>query len=298
MIYPKIFYIPLGSFCYPKMIIRETGREYSESLPFDFNSSPHLSGITNILKELYETGKYNIELKEILWKYNGNELAISEKNNIYLVHFFKEHDLIKNLSENEYPASINNLKIDILNDIKNKFDKRFERLYKLLNDENNILCFLRIENYDNPNYHNELIDFTEILSKFKNPNKFLIYSQNLIDEKLHFDNFKALNYEYKIPIFFYKFYFYDLIMINNKDIFIDLLNTFEYLINSDNIINIKANDIIEKYYIDKEKLKIYKLTNINFNSNYYINEDEILYINNVISGYDKYIKSENFYIKE
>jgi hypothetical protein len=135
MIYPRIYYIPLGSFCYPKMIIRETGREYSESLPFDFNSSPHLSGITNILKELYEKGKYNIELKEILWKYNGDELAISEKNNIYLVHFFKEHDLIKNLADDEYPAPVTNLKINIINDIKNKFNKRFERLYNLLNDE-------------------------------------------------------------------------------------------------------------------------------------------------------------------
>jgi hypothetical protein len=280
------------------MIIRETGREYSESLPFDFNSSPHLSGITNILNELYETGKYNIELKEILWKYNGDELAISEKNNIYLVHFFKEKDLIKNLTEHEYPASINNLKIDIVEDIKNKFNKRFERLYKLLNDENNILCFLRIENYDNPGYQNELNDLTEILAKFKNPNKFLIYSQNLIDEKLHFDNSRSLNYDYKIPIFFYKYYFYDKIMINNKDIFIDLLNTFEYLINSENILNICINNVIEKYYIDKEKSIIYKLTNLNYYANYFIGNDEILYINNVISGYDKYIKNENIYVKE
>ena len=52
----KIHYIVLGSFCYPKMLIRETNREYLESLPFDFNSSPHLTGITNILKILYETG--------------------------------------------------------------------------------------------------------------------------------------------------------------------------------------------------------------------------------------------------
>lgn len=295
---PKIFYIPIGSFCYPKMIIRETGREYSESLPFDFNSSPHLSGITNILNELYETGKYNIELKEILWKYNGDELAISEKNNIYLVHFFKEKDLIKNLNEHEYPASINNLKIDIVEDIKNKFNKRFERLYKLLNDENNILCFLRIENYDNPGYHNELNNLTEILSKFKNPNKFLIYSQNLIDEKLHFNNSRALNYDYKIPIFFYKYYFYDKIMINNKDIFINLLNTFEYLINSENILNISINNVIEKYYIDKEKSIIYKLTNLNYYANYFIGDDEILYINNVIFGYDKYIKNEYIYVKE
>jgi hypothetical protein len=131
-----------------------------------------------------------------------------------------------------------------------------------------------------------------------NPNKFLIYSQNLIDENLHFDNVRSLNYNYSIPIFFYKYYFYDMVMINNKNIFIDLLNTFEYLINNENIINIMTNNIIEKYYIDKEKYKLYKLTNINYCANCFIDEYEILYINNVISGYDKYIKYENFYFKE
>jgi hypothetical protein len=89
----NIYYISLGSFCYPKMIIRESSREYAESLPFDFNSSPHMHGITNILKELYEKKTYDIELKEILMKYNENELTVSERNDMYLVHFFKEHDL-------------------------------------------------------------------------------------------------------------------------------------------------------------------------------------------------------------
>ena len=50
----KINYVSLGSFCHPKIVIRDTGREYAESLPFDFNSSPSLSGVTNILRELYE----------------------------------------------------------------------------------------------------------------------------------------------------------------------------------------------------------------------------------------------------
>ena len=173
-----------------------------------------------------------------------------------------------------------------------KFRKRFLRLLELLNSNNNIICFLRIENYDNPNYHNELIEFTKVLSLFKNPNKFLIYSQTLIDEKMHFDNSKVLNYDYSVPIFFYKYYFYDIVMINNKNLFINLLETFEYLLNSINIINIKTNDIIEKYFIDKTKLYIYKLTNIKYFSKYFIDTCETLYINNVISGYDKYIKND------
>lgn len=286
----NIYYIPLGSFCYPKMIIRETGREYTESLPFDFNSSPHMLGIANILEELYEKKTYDIELKDILMKYNGDELTVSEKNDMYLVHFFKTNDLIENVEE--YPVNANMLKEDIVLDIKKKFKKRFERLYDILNDKNNIICFLRIENYDNPGWNYELTKLTEILAKFENPNKYLIYSQLLIDDELHFNNSKVLNYDYDIPILFCKHYFYDMEMINNKDLFITFLTTFEYLMNNENILNICNEDIVEKYYIDKEKSEIYKLTNIKYFSKYYL-EDGILYINNVINEYDKFIKNNN-----
>jgi len=287
----KIYYIPLGSFCYPKMIIRETNREYSESLPFDFNSSPHLDGITNILKILQKTDTYDINLKEVMYKYNGDELAIREEN-MYLVHFFKEHDLINNINEENYPVSIDFLKTEKVNDVKNKFKKRFERLASILNDKDNIICFLRIENYDNYGWNYELLEFTKILSEFKNPNKFLIYSQNLIDDSLHINNTKRFNYEYNIPIIFIKYFFNDIEMINNKYLFIIILNTFEYMINNENIINIKKNGIIEKYYIDNNKLLIYKLTNINLFSQFYINTDG-LFINNAIVGYEKYILNSN-----
>lgn len=286
----NIYYIPLGSFCYPKMIIRETGREYTESLPFDFNSSPHMLGIANILEELYEKKTYDIELKDILMKYNGDELTVSEKNDMYLVHFFKTNDLIENVEE--YPVNANMLKEDIVLDIKKKFKKRFERLYDILNNKNNIICFLRIENYDNPGWNYELTKLTETLAKFKNPNKYLIYSQLLIDDELHFNNSKVLNYDYDIPILFCKHYFYDMEMINNKDLFITFLTTFEYLMNNENILNICNEGIVEKYYIDKEKSEIYKLTNIKYFSKYYL-EDGILYINNVINEYDKFVKNNN-----
>jgi hypothetical protein len=294
----KIYYISLGSFCYPKMIIRETNREYGESLPFDFNSSPSLTGITNILKELYETGKYEIELKDIIEIYNVDELCVSEKN-MFLVHFFKVKDLCKDVNNLNitFPVNANEyIKYNVIVDIKQKFKKRFKRLVDILNNKNNILCFLRIENYDNIAWKTELEDFTKILSLFKNPNKYLIYSQKMIDDKLHFNNSKVLNYDYHIPILFCKHYFYDMEMINNKGLFINLLSTFEYLLNNEFIINIKNKDIIEKYYINKEKMIIYKLTNIKYFSTYYIDNDNILYINNVINGYIKYIKNkENIY---
>jgi hypothetical protein len=290
----KIYYISIGSFCYAKMVIRETDRELKESLPFDFNSSPHLPGITNILKELYETKTYNIELKEILEIYNENELSVSEKN-MYLVHFFKTHDLVNEIKE--FPASINYIKKDVIEDVKHKFKKRFEKLLNILNDKNNILCFLRIENYDNAGWKYELSELTKVLSLFKNPNKFLIYAQNLIDNNLHFYHSNVINYDYNFPILFYKYYFYDIEIINNKDHFINLFKIFENILNSEYVINIKNNNIIEKYYLDPKEMKIYKLTNIKYYSTYLITND-LLFINNVINGYEKYKKINNIYVKE
>ena len=112
---------------------------------------------------------------------------------------------------------------------KEKYKKRFDRLLNILNSPNNILCFLRIENYYNYDWHNELLNLTKALSLFNNPRKYLIYSQELIDDKLHFDNCRELNYDYNIPIMFIKHYFYDKEMINNKTLFITILSTFEYL---------------------------------------------------------------------
>jgi len=285
----KIYYISLGSFCYPKMLIRETNREISESLPFDFNSSPHLPKITNILKILYETHTYHLNLKEILEVYNNDELSVSEEN-MYIVHFFKLKDLKKDIDK--LPCNVDIIKDEKINEVKMKFKKRFERLYNILNDINNIICFMRIENYDNYGWKHELIEFTEILSKFKNPNKYLIYSQKLIDDHLHFHHSNVLNYNYSVPILFYKHYFYDIEIIKNKNLFIDILLSFENILNSDNIIHIKNNNMIEKYYMNKNKLEIYKLSNIKYFSHFFI-ENNILYINNVINGYEKYICNKN-----
>jgi hypothetical protein len=280
------------------MIIRETKREILESLPFDFNSSPHLTGITKILKILYETGTYDINLKHIIEVYNHDELSIAE-DNMYIVHFFKLKDIKKDIDINtlSLPCSIDIIKEEVLNDVKNKFKKRFERLYHILNDKNNIICFMRIENYDNYGWKDELIEFTEILSKFKNPNKYLLYSQKLIDDNLHFDNSRVLNYDYYLPILFCKHFFYDLEMINNKSLFVYLLESFEYVIDNNNVITIQNNEIFEKYYLNREKFEIYKMSNIKYFSKYFI-ENDILYINNVIHGYDKFKKeSNNIYIK-
>jgi hypothetical protein len=278
----KINYISLGSFCHPKIVIRDTGREYSESLPFDFNSSPSLVGVTNILKELYETKTYDIQLKEIICIHNENELAVSEKNDTFLVHFFKKTDLIENIET--YPQPYHKLTKDSILNVKRKFKRRFERLYNLLNIKNEIICFLRIENYENPNWKEELEDFCNVLSLFKNNNKYLIYSQENIDESIHYDNTKQLNYNYKIPILFYKHYFYDKILIEHRQLFTNVLESFEDLMkNNENIITINNNNNIEKYIIDKSKSKIFKLTNVNYHSDYFMH-DNILIINTALYG--------------
>ena len=80
-------------------------------------------------------------------------------------------------------------------------------------------------------------------------------------------------------------------IIYNKDSFIQLFTCFEYLINNPTIIHIMNNKIIEKYYIDKDQLKIYKLTNICYCSHYYM-DNNVLYINNAISGFEIYILNE------
>jgi len=259
----NIYYISLGSFCHPKILLRETNRMIGESLPFDFNSSPNLSNIALILKELYEKKTYEIELEEILTVYNENELCVSEKNKMFIVHFFKDYDLISSVTK--YPVSANLLKPDKVEEVKNKFKKRFEHLYDILKNEENIICFLRIENYENSYWDEELKFLTEILDLFNNKNKFLIYSQINIDEKLDFKNCQKLNYDYKIPIFFNKFMFYDKIMIEQKELFINVLENFEYILNFPLILNIRNEEnknIIDKYYMDNEYEKIFKMTNI------------------------------------
>ena len=293
----KIYYISLGSFCYPKMIIRETEREFAESLPFDFNSSPHLTGITSILKDVYEKQVYDIDLKEILQVYNEDELSVSEKN-MYIVHFFKKCDLLKPMPDNNTPVNANEyINPEKIKEVKDKFRKRFYRLYQILNDPTNILCFMRIENYDNYGWETELKEFTYVLSLFKNPNKYLIYAQNLINSELDYKKTNALNYDYHIPILFCKHYFYDKEITQNKDLFIDLLDYFENLMlyNNTAVIMIENKDnIIEKYYLDSTIQTIFKLSNIKYFSKYYILNGD-LFINNVINGYEKFVKKDDIY---
>ena len=56
------------------------------------------------------------------------------------------------------------------------------------------------------------------------------------------------------------------------------------------------DNIIEKYYLNNENHNIFKMSNIKYFSKYYILNDD-LFINNVINGYEKYIKKDDVYIR-
>ena len=289
----KIIYISLGSFCHPKIFIRETKREIQVSLPFDFNISIHTPGITNYLKQLLTTGDVEIEF-DFIEKINlENEVIVQDKNKMDYYHFFKKEDL--KIVPSLFPATIEHMKKEKLEEVKQLFRKRFKRLHDILQHvENTILCFLRIENYDNLNWENELKDLTLILSLFKHPNKYLIYTQNCIQEEKHFTNSRQLYYDYSIPIMFFKYYFYDEIFFFKKHIFLQCIQSFEMLLNDySNIISIEHpfTKIIQKFYIDHQKNSIMSLSNIMHSSTFHMFEEKIV-VNDALNGYTVFKKTE------
>ena len=261
----KIFYISLGSFCHPKILLRETNRHIQESLPFDFHSTPGTYTIYNILEELYKNKKYEVDFKEILYTHQFNsthkyELAVREKNDMFFLHFFDIDDL--KTTPSKYPVDCSYIDENKIKLIKYKFNKRFYRLYNLMNDPENMLVFLRIENYANPVWNEELVKLTNAISLFQNNNKFLIYSQINIDESLDFYKINALNYNYKIPVMCVKKLFDEKIQTTLRDDFLNVLTTFEQIIKK--CLQLRINNIVFNFYYDIPNKKIFKLNDLSF----------------------------------
>jgi hypothetical protein len=261
----KIFYISLGSFCHPKILLRETNRLIQESLPFDFHSTPGTYTIYNILEELYKNKKYDVDFKEILYTHkfnntNKNELVVREKNDIFFLHFFDVEDL-KEIPL-KYPVDASYIDENKIKLIKYKFNKRFNRLYNLMNDPDNVLVFLRIENYANPVWDEELVKLTNAISLFQNNNKFLIYSQTNIDEKMDFYKTNALNYNYKIPVMCVKKLFDETIQNVLRDDFLNVLTTFEKIINR--CLQLRMNNNVSNFYHDIPNKKLFKLNDLSY----------------------------------
>ena len=297
----KLFYISLGSFCHPKILLRETNRPILQSLPFDFHSSPCTYSIYNILKKLYNNKKYIPEFKEILYKHHfniehKNELAVKDIDDIYFLHFFDENDLIKN--PEKYPASIEYINTDKIKYIQTKFEERFKHLYNLLNDPENMLVFLRIENYENPSWSSDISNLCDALSLFKNKNKFLIYSQINIEQSLDFEKTKSLNYQNKIPIMYIKKNFTENISFSQKDEFLNILNTFENII--DNCLTLFIENELCKFYYNQIERKLFMLNNLNYWLSIIKLEDNLLICHDINNNKKLIFNYQNniFYFKE
>lgn len=263
----NINYISLGSFCHPKIFLRKTKREILKSLPFDFHSSPNTYSIYSILNKLHQDKTFKHEFKEIIFEHeynedNKKELAVSDKEDLFFLHFFDLNDKISDM--NEYPIQVeNNLCPEKIISIQDKFKKRYEYLYQILNSKKNILLLLRIENYPNKSWKADVQNLVNIINKYKHPNKFLIYTQSEIDENLDFNKTKKINYDFNFPIIFYKKLFDEKITsdeeMNNS--FSQILTNFENIVSSSILINF--NDNINCFYYDPNQKILIKLNNIN-----------------------------------
>ena len=261
----KFYYISLGSFCHPKILLRETKRPILESLPFDFHSSPCTYSIYHILEKLYYQKIYTPQFKEILYTHQFNathkdELAVQDQEDIYFLHFFDINDLCKIPSS--YPASIDHISAEKIKQVQNKFELRFQRLYQIMNDPENILIFLRIENYENPAWKSDIEQLCKILDLYSNKNKYIIYSQINIDDALDFNNTRTLNYDYKLPIMFLKKKFTENISSNQKNDFLQVLTKFEQII--DNCLTLKFQDKILLFYYNYLEQKLFMLNNLTY----------------------------------
>lgn len=262
-----INYISLGSFCHPKMHLRKTKREILKSLPFDFHSTPNTYSIYSILNKLHKNKTFRHKFKDIIFEHEHNnnnkkELAVIDEEDMYFLHFF---DISDKISESkEYPINVdNNLNQDKIIEVNDKFQKRYEYLYNILNSNKNILVFLRIENYNNKVWEIDIKNLASSLKNFKHPNKFLIYTQIEISDNLDFFNIQKINYDYDIPIIFHKILLDENIStdIEKEKLFENILKNFENIIN--NSIFINHNDIIKIFYHDKINNILLNLNNIN-----------------------------------
>jgi hypothetical protein len=275
----KIKFISLGSFCHPKIFLRNKKMEILESLPFDFHSSNNFYSIYHILEELAKEKKVTHEFKEILYEHSFNEkkekeLAVKDNFDMFFLHFFKKIDL--NSIPCEYPCSCEYLNDSKVKEIQHLFNKRYTRLYDILNNTDDILIFLRIENYSNPCWNQDLKNCIDVLKLFKNPNKYMIYSQLNISKDLDYFISGKLNFDYGIPVLFHKYQFDESITINEDEnnkfnkviqIFPNILELCIYL---------KIKNILYPFYHDKENNILVKLNDINIiykihelNSNYF-----------------------------
>ena len=275
----NIKYISLGSYCHPKMHLRKTKREFCKSLPFDFHSSPNTYSIYSILDKLYENEVFIHKFKEIIFEHTHNsknkkELAVSDYEDIFFLHFFDENDLLldpnnldlyQNINDEKkikYPLNAEiHLNLNKINEVNEKFRKRYEYLNSILNNKFNkydldILVLLRIENYNNYNWNIDIQNLVNSIKQYKHPNKFLIYTQIEIDQKLDFFQTFKINYDYGFPIIFHKLLFDEKISYDEQQekYFENIIVNFENIIKR--CIYLYVNNKIQVFYNDSNKILV------------------------------------------
>lgn len=261
----KIKFIPLGSFCHPKIFLRNQKLEVLESLPFDFHSSPNFYSIYHILRKLAHEKNVTHEFHEILYEHDFNhkkkkELVVKDNFDMFFLHFFNQNDLIKIPSN--YPCNAKFINYSKIKNVQELFQKRYNRLYDIMNNTEDILIFLRIENYENLSWNQDLKNCIEALNLFKNPNKYFIYSQIHIPKDMDYFISGKLNFDYEIPVLFHKYQFNESITINNDENkkFEKLIEVFPNILKL--CIYLKINDTIYPFYYDKSNNFLVKLNDI------------------------------------
>lgn len=261
----KVKFISLGSFCHPKIFLRNENIDVLESLPFDFHSSPNTYSIYHILKQLAHTKKVHHDFVEILYEHEFNseketQLAIRDSFDMYFLHFFNTHDL--KIKPEHYPCTIDYVHETKIKEVQQKFDKRYERLYNILHNKDDILIFLRIENYENPCWEQDVKNLVDSIQLFHHPNAFLIYSQINVRRDLDYFISGKLNFDHKIPILFHKYMFNESISHNpdEYDKFKKLVGSFQNIVKACIILNIKDQNT--PFYYDSVNNLLVKLNDI------------------------------------
>lgn len=112
--------IPIGSFCVTAVNLRRFKlRKYS--LPFDWLAGLEIDLILKLLESNFDDF-LNVENLELFQKSEGHDIYINKLNNIKFFHDFLSGENLKDFDE-----------------VKEKFNRRIERLYNVINEAENVL---------------------------------------------------------------------------------------------------------------------------------------------------------------
>lgn len=152
----NIKYISLGYACELKMFFRRMKLHPLERLPFDFMASSIEFIISSFKENFKQWLDPSLFYSSAIHKPN-NHMLIKHKNHLAIYnHDLKYHDYVnphldlnKHYDSNGYNGDIP-IKPQALNTFIEAYSRRIHRLRDIVNDKNNILIFIRYQNYVNP----------------------------------------------------------------------------------------------------------------------------------------------------